>query len=119
MAPSGKGRNMRKPRRTHYAKTHVESTEFCAKSSNKDAGGESSKTGGTDSYDVVDDDISNKGCSTPRAQRFQIPRIQTCPPAPKKRRIASNCLSQRSPVPFFAPPDLDLFFFVALRDISV
>lgn len=76
-----------------------------------------------------DDDTSSgsssgSGCSTPKAQRFRIPEIVTCPPAPKKQRVVSNCSSlQRSPssrpIAFFAPPDLELFFFFALRDISV
>lgn len=67
---------------------------------------------------------SGSGCSTPKAQRFRIPEIVTCPPAPKKQRVVSNCSSlQRNPssrpIAFFAPPDLELFFFFALRDISV
>lgn len=76
-----------------------------------------------------DDDTSSSsstgsGCSTPKAQRFRIPEIVTCPPAPKKQRVVSNCFSlQRNPssrpIAFFAPPDLELFFFFALRDISV
>lgn len=76
-----------------------------------------------------DDDTSSSssggsGCSTPKAQRFRIPEIVTCPPAPKKQRVVSNCSSlQRNPssrpIAFFAPPDLELFFFFALRDISV
>ncbi|KAJ4971671.1 hypothetical protein NE237_004770 [Protea cynaroides] len=64
-----------------------------------------------------DDLIS--GCSTPKAQRFRIPEILSCPPAPKKRRVASNYSSPRTPISFFAPPDLELFFFFAFRDISV
>ncbi|MCE3051791.1 hypothetical protein HAX54_050808 [Datura stramonium] len=66
---------------------------------------------------------NNNTCSTPKAERFRIPEMKTCPPAPKKRRIISssststNCHSlRRGPVTFFAPPDLDLFFFLALGD---
>ncbi|CAN4119884.1 unnamed protein product [Withania somnifera] len=69
---------------------------------------------------------NNNTCSTPKAERFRIPEIKTCPPAPKKRRIisssssSSSCHSlRRNPVTFFAPPDLDLFFFLALGDIPV
>ncbi|XVF47384.1 hypothetical protein PTKIN_Ptkin03bG0104600 [Pterospermum kingtungense] len=58
-------------------------------------------------------------CSTPKAQRFRIPEINTCPPAPKKQRVLSNCLLKTTPITFFAPPDLELFFFFALKDISV
>ncbi|KAM7523414.1 hypothetical protein LguiA_013316 [Lonicera macranthoides] len=59
------------------------------------------------------------GCSTPKAKKFRIPEILTCPPAPKKRRPStSNCSLRRNPISFFAPPDLELFFF-AVRDIPV
>lgn len=58
-------------------------------------------------------------CSTPKAERFRIQEIKTCPPPPKKQRVLSNCLLQRTPIAFFAPPDLELFFFFALRDVSV
>lgn len=74
--------------------------------------------------DTSSSSSSGSGCSTPKAQRFRIPEIVTCPPAPKKQRVVSNCSSlQRNPssrpIAFFAPPDLELFFFFALRDISV
>ncbi|XVE78897.1 hypothetical protein DITRI_Ditri14bG0015100 [Diplodiscus trichospermus] len=75
-----------------------------------------------DGYDigVDDDDISTTSpCSTPKAQRFRIPAMDTCPPAPKKQRVVSNCPLQRTPIAFFAPPDIELFFFFAHRDISV
>ncbi|KAK7387211.1 hypothetical protein VNO78_27806 [Psophocarpus tetragonolobus] len=64
-------------------------------------------------------DVSNSPCSTPKGQKFRIPEISTCPPAPKKPRVLSNCSLRRSPHSFFAPPDLEHFFFVALRDVSV
>ncbi|KAK4380309.1 hypothetical protein RND71_002171 [Anisodus tanguticus] len=63
---------------------------------------------------------SNEYCSTPKAEKFRIPEIKTCPPAPKKkiRRIlfsSSTCNSSlgRSPVSFFTPLDLELFFHFA------
>ncbi|XP_038902266.1 cyclin-dependent protein kinase inhibitor SMR13 [Benincasa hispida] len=61
------------------------------------------------------------GCSTPKAERHRIPEILTCPPAPKKPRAVSDCSFRRSPIAFFAPPELELFFFVSLPvpDISV
>lgn len=76
------------------------------------------------SNDEMEDNNNNNICSTPKAERFRIPEIKTCPPAPKKRRIfdssSSSCHSlRRNPVTFFAPPDLDLFFFIALGDIPV
>ncbi|ONI13858.1 hypothetical protein PRUPE_4G249800 [Prunus persica] len=65
------------------------------------------------------DDVSTSACSTPKGQRFRIPEIVTCPPAPKKQRVISNCLFRRSPIAFFAPPDLELFFYFANGGISV
>ncbi|KAL8527514.1 hypothetical protein ACS0TY_005382 [Phlomoides rotata] len=63
-------------------------------------------------------------CSTPKAERYRIPEIKTCPPAPKKkRRIIHppryNSNVRTSQIPFFLPPDIDLFFYFALRGISV
>nr|KYP63269.1 hypothetical protein KK1_017837 [Cajanus cajan] len=56
------------------------------------------------------------GCSTPKGKRFRIPEILTCPPAPKKRRVTlTSCSSMRSPIAFFASPDIDLFFFSAIK----
>ncbi|CAJ1911183.1 unnamed protein product [Sphenostylis stenocarpa] len=34
-----------------------------------------------------DEDVCSSGCTTPKAKRFRIPEVLTCPPAPKKRRI--------------------------------
>ncbi|KAB1200171.1 hypothetical protein CJ030_MR0G007916 [Morella rubra] len=127
MAPSGRTRRRptcRKPRRNHFKKRLVASknqetsrsspSKSSAKSSN-----ELSKNGEIDFEDVEAIPSSSSGCSTPKAQRFRIPEISTCPPAPKKQRVISNCSLQRSPIAFFAPPDLELFFFFAVRDISV
>lgn len=61
---------------------------------------------------------SRNGCCTPKGKRFRIPEILTCPPAPKKRRVTPNCLTKRSPIAYFAPPDIELFFFFAFRNIS-
>ncbi|GFZ13016.1 RNA-binding (RRM/RBD/RNP motifs) family protein [Actinidia rufa] len=62
-------------------------------------------------------DAPTSGCSTPRGHRFQIPEILTCPPAPKKRRALPNCSIRRTPIAFFAPPDIEHFFLFALRHI--
>ncbi|TKY47099.1 hypothetical protein E2542_SST29154 [Spatholobus suberectus] len=78
---------------------------------------DSSKEVDTHGSEVID--VSNSACSTPKGQKFRIPEITTCPPAPKKPRVLSNCSLRRSPLSFFAPPDLEHFFFVALRDVSV
>lgn len=62
--------------------------------------------------------ICSSGCVTPKAKRFRIPEILTCPPAPKKRRVMPNCSKNRPPITFFASPDIELFFFSALRNVS-
>lgn len=68
-------------------------------------------------------EVLNNGCSTPKGKKFRIPRINKCPPAPMKRRpsstniVSSSCTSlKRSPMAFFSPPDLELFFFFASSD---
>ncbi|XP_020229888.1 cyclin-dependent protein kinase inhibitor SMR13 [Cajanus cajan] len=56
-------------------------------------------------------------CSTPKGQKFRIPEPSTCPPPPKKPRLLlSNYSLRRSPLAFFAPPDLDIFFCLPLPD---
>ncbi|CAJ2673186.1 unnamed protein product [Trifolium pratense] len=65
---------------------------------------------------------SSSGCCTPKAKRFRIPEMLTCPPAPKKRRVnpSAACLSiNRSPIALFSSPDIELFFFSALKNVSV
>ncbi|KAL8245501.1 hypothetical protein R6Q59_011759 [Mikania micrantha] len=64
------------------------------------------------------DEISSmNGCTTPKAQKYQIPEIGTCPPAPKKRRIVSCCMLRSRPISFFDPPDIELFFASHLTSI--
>ncbi|KAL8245497.1 hypothetical protein R6Q59_011755 [Mikania micrantha] len=64
------------------------------------------------------DEISSmNGCTTPKAQKYQIPEIGTCPPAPKKRRIVSCCMLRSRPISFFDPPDIELFFESHLTSI--
>ncbi|KAF9664723.1 hypothetical protein SADUNF_Sadunf16G0047800 [Salix dunnii] len=69
---------------------------------------------------TIDDDQESDGdiivgCSTPKAQRFRIPEILSCPPAPMKRRVTTKCSSKESPRVFFAPPDIELFFLFAFH----
>lgn len=116
MAPFAKRRTTRSSTRTYSKKIHNQSKNeenLVAISPTKSS---------NDNLSKVDDtnfDNSVRGCSTPKAKRFQIPEILMCPPAPKKKRkVVSNCLSQRTPIAFFAPPDLELFLFFALRDIE-
>ncbi|KAF1881276.1 hypothetical protein Lal_00023312 [Lupinus albus] len=59
--------------------------------------------------------VCSSGCVTPKGKRFRIPEVLTCPPAPKKRRVISNYSAKRS-TKFFASPDIELFFFSALRN---
>ncbi|XP_059430961.1 cyclin-dependent protein kinase inhibitor SMR9-like [Corylus avellana] len=121
MAPSGRIRRTtrptrRQPRRNHFKKRlpHSKTNQEAIIISRNLPSSNSSST--TISDDI---EIPSSGCCTPKAQRFRIPEISTCPPAPKKQRLVSNCSLQRSPIAFFAPPDLELFFFFALQDISV
>jgi hypothetical protein len=67
----------------------------------------------------TEDILVTTGCSTPKAQRFRIPEMSSCPPPPKKRRVSSSssCVSNLSPMNFFAPPDIELFFFLAFQNI--
>ncbi|KAK1281615.1 hypothetical protein QJS10_CPB22g01351 [Acorus calamus] len=65
---------------------------------------------------------SSSGCSTPKAERFRIPELRHCPPAPKRRRrlaIHGGLERRRLPIKFFTPPDLELFFYAAIHNVSV
>ncbi|KAG6438448.1 hypothetical protein SASPL_103391 [Salvia splendens] len=66
----------------------------------------------------VEVEILDSGSSTPKGERFRIPKMTSCPPAPKKRQIraAVSCSLRRKPV-FFASPDIDLFFYFAFRGV--
>ncbi|KAI4305088.1 hypothetical protein L6164_028477 [Bauhinia variegata] len=110
------------PRITHFKKQNPHSKN--QEMSSKGMSGNCSSKFPNDSSNMGDIDseiieVSASGCTTPKAERFRIPEISTCPPAPKKPRVLPNCSLHRTPISFFAPPDLELFFFVALRDISV
>ncbi|KAI3823237.1 hypothetical protein L1987_04670 [Smallanthus sonchifolius] len=63
------------------------------------------------------DEISSIGCTTPKAQKYRIPVVLTCPPAPKKRRLVSSCTLRRTPISFFDPPDIELFFASHLASV--
>ncbi|KAM5584571.1 cyclin-dependent protein kinase inhibitor SMR9 [Rosa sericea] len=136
MAPSGRTRasrpkTARKARRTIFKKPVVvkpkQKIQKTPPPPNSPSKSSSLISGGlpqTESIDfeaVVHHDVSatSSPCSTPKAQRYRIPQIVSCPPAPKKQRVNSNCLFRRSPIAFFAPPDLELFFYFANRGISV
>lgn len=76
----------------------------------------------SDDHNKVEDTEKNVMCCTPKAKRFRIPEALTCPPAPMKRRVTSSapCLSiNRSPIALFSSPDIELFFFSAIKNVSV
>lgn len=131
MAPTGRTRasrpkTARKARRTNFKKPVVLVKPKNQKGSPPNSPSKSSSSGlpeteGIDFEAVVHHDVSasTSPCSTPKAERFRIPEIVSCPPAPKKQRVNSNCLFRRTPIAFFAPPDIELFFYFANRGISV
>ncbi|OAY40471.1 hypothetical protein MANES_09G025100v8 [Manihot esculenta] len=79
-----------------------------------------SKGTSLDDLSCLDDDMaaSSSSCSTPKAQKFRISERLSCPPAPMKRRVAPKCSSKESSINFFAPPDIELFFFFAFSNIT-
>ncbi|KAJ9698006.1 hypothetical protein PVL29_007218 [Vitis rotundifolia] len=111
-SPMAQRRRTRRPRRTQYSRPPVQSSD---PQPSMDHAADDNPSN-TPAVELESVDISNNGFSTPKAQRFRIPEILTCPPAPKKRR--PNYSLRRSPIAFFAPPDLELFFFFALGDVS-
>ncbi|CAH8301873.1 unnamed protein product [Eruca vesicaria subsp. sativa] len=58
--------------------------------------------------------IIANGCCTPKSKKSRIPEVLKCPPAPKKQRVAQNFALRRRQISFFAPPDVELFFVMAL-----
>ncbi|KVH90792.1 hypothetical protein Ccrd_007196 [Cynara cardunculus var. scolymus] len=110
MAPSRK--SARKPRRT-IKKKQLETKEEISNITASPV-----KTCSDNSVlKKMDHEISSIGCTTPKAQKYQIPEILTCPPAPKKRRLVSSCTLRRTPISFFDPPDIELFFASHLASI--
>ncbi|KAK7278905.1 hypothetical protein RJT34_23944 [Clitoria ternatea] len=74
---------------------------------------------GTKELGVEKVDELEEKCFTPKGKRFRIPEMLTCPPAPKKRRsVTFTCSSKRSPIAFFASPDLELFFLSPTKFVS-
>ncbi|KAK7355166.1 hypothetical protein VNO80_14414 [Phaseolus coccineus] len=78
----------------------------------------SSSSSGTKEVKSVDDHNEEDICSTPKGKRFRIPEVSTCPPAPKKRRVAITCSTKKSPIAFFASPDMELFFFSGIKSVA-
>ncbi|CAA6653626.1 unnamed protein product [Spirodela intermedia] len=80
---------------------------------------ETLKTWKTDTGDGDDGGATQlpSGCRTPDAGRFYIRESVECPPAPKKKTLTVRCLPMMKST-FFSPPDLELFFSIALRNLS-
>ncbi|KAK8550670.1 hypothetical protein V6N13_119183 [Hibiscus sabdariffa] len=126
MAPtSGRGKTTRKaskpsPRRSSYTKKLVKADKINTQTTSREL---CSEMDGLDHIhsEGVDYMASASPCSTPKAQRFRIAEnMDICPPAPKKpRSLPSNYSLPTTPIAFFAPPDIEMFFFCAFRDISV
>ncbi|XP_058746691.1 cyclin-dependent protein kinase inhibitor SMR13-like [Vicia villosa] len=124
MVPIGKTTSRKKKTRTtkgrkltrssHFKNQQLESKKQETSSENKDRNMDSDKV----VEDVSVPPTSKSICSTPKGQKFRIPEISTCPPAPKKQRqrVLSNFSLRRT---FFAPPDLEMFLCVALQDSPV
>ncbi|KAL5566655.1 hypothetical protein UlMin_030287 [Ulmus minor] len=127
MGPSGRRRRSRRKTKTRrtLSKKKLQTTNISSNSSSSSSISSnvidcSSKI--TEEVEAIEDEVvsTSSGCSTPKGKKFRIPEIETCPPAPKKQRVISNCTNiQRTPIAFFAPPDLELFFYFALGGISV
>lgn len=74
----------------------------------------SSSTTSTSSTATSSSSIPASGCCTPKSEKSRIPEMLTCPPAPKKQKVAQNCALRRRQIAFFAPPDVELFFVFSL-----
>ncbi|KAK4763112.1 hypothetical protein SAY86_008880 [Trapa natans] len=130
MAPKGRTSRRRSKRNSRRAVTPPEKprrTAHLKKTLRKPESPDVSVSAGPSSSDeyskpeIHADAETGGSCSTPKGRRFRIPAINTCPPAPKKQRVApKNCLLQkRRHVAFFAHPDIEIFFNIAFRGISV
>ncbi|KAL8227229.1 hypothetical protein R6Q57_017061 [Mikania cordata] len=88
----------------------------------QDSDSDSFKLCSNDSVLINVDEISSSstGCTTPKAQKYRIPEVLTCPPAPKKRKLVSSSFTlRRTPISFFDPPDIELFFASHLASIYI
>lgn len=57
-------------------------------------------------------EVTKYVCSTPKGREYRIPKLETCPPAPTKRRLVGSidgCSLRRSEG-FFDHPDIEMFF---------
>ncbi|GLT96061.1 hypothetical protein SLE2022_137100 [Rubroshorea leprosula] len=54
------------------------------------------------------------GYSTPKGQKFRIPDMLSCPAAPMKPKFSSK-RKKSSQIAFYAPSEIELFFYSAFR----
>lgn len=111
MAPSRRNPTRVIITRSIYKKQQ-EANELTNSSGKEEADSATSNTDEEEGYhdkeiirSTCEDDVV---CSTPRGKKYMIPKISTCPPAPKKRRLVLN--QSRAATKFFSHPDLDVFF---------
>ncbi|KAI3937836.1 hypothetical protein MKW92_039113 [Papaver armeniacum] len=112
--------------RTQYKRNLLQSKKLLSRSSSSSSMelpcNSSIASKGKEKDKIVEVSSSTEVCLTPKGQKYRIPKIGSCPPAPMKkaaRRLMTNCSSlQRSPISFFTNPDIEVFFFFALHDIS-
>ncbi|KAJ4706431.1 Cyclin-dependent protein kinase [Melia azedarach] len=74
-------------------------------------------------FSCSDSNVNNGGCATPKGKRFRIPEKLSCPPAPMKKRVAPaasrmSSNNRSSPITYFTPPDIELFFLFSFQNIS-
>ncbi|XP_057515648.1 cyclin-dependent protein kinase inhibitor SMR13-like isoform X1 [Amaranthus tricolor] len=55
-------------------------------------------------------------CSTPKSEKYKIPKIESCPPAPIKPR---SLFSKRRSIIFFTNPEIDNFLMFAMGDNNI
>ncbi|THF98826.1 hypothetical protein TEA_001758 [Camellia sinensis var. sinensis] len=103
----------------HEEEEKAASMELSTRRSKRPSTSSSSKVVDKEEEEEEDSDVCGGGCCTPKAEKFRIPELLSCPPpAPKKLRLAPNCSLQTSPISFYASPDIDLFFLFALSNNS-
>ncbi|KAF8403166.1 hypothetical protein HHK36_011263 [Tetracentron sinense] len=59
------------------------------------------KVRGRRSSDVTEEDGGDNECQTPNSDEHKIPAIQSCPPAPQKKRRVVLCKRKLSELQFF------------------
>ncbi|CAI9759786.1 unnamed protein product [Fraxinus pennsylvanica] len=87
------------------------------------------KINSSQSSDITDDQnctkqtssINDQGCHTPKTPQHMIPKILSCPPAPKKTTRVPSCKRKLSELEFFdvvSREEIESFFRVAEAHIN-